>query len=256
MIKPYLSVVIPSYNETANLKRGVLDEVNDYLKDQKYTWEVIISDDGSPETESRELAKKFCDSHKGFRYIQNEHGGKPLAVWSGIKNSEGEIVLFTDMDQSTPIKEVEKLLPEFNRDYDIVIGSRGIERENFPLIRRLASVIFREFRRSMLLTEIIDSQAGFKAFRGPVIKEIFPLLEVVKKQERASGWNPTSFDVELLVAAKTRGYKIAEVPIEWKDRDVSTGKARGTKKFAKESIAMIKETFRVKLNDLQGKYKA
>lgn len=255
MNSPYLSVVIPSYNETANLKRGVLDEVNNYLKQQEYTWEVLVSDDGSPEKESRELAKSFCEAHPHFYFLQNEHGGKPLAVWSGVKNSKGEIVLFTDMDQSTPISEVEKLLPEFKNGFNIVIGSRGVERENFPLMRRLASVIFREFRRSMLLTEIIDTQAGFKAFRGAVLKEIFPELEVVKTVERPVGWNPTSFDVELLVVAKRRGNKIAEVPIEWKDRDQSTGKARGTRKFVKESLEMVQEILRVKVNDLMGKYK-
>lgn len=250
----FLSVVIPSYNETANLKRGVLDEVNDYLKKQNYTWEVVVSDDGSPEAESRELAKKYCDSHKGFKYIQNEHGGKPLAVWSGILHSVGQIVLFSDMDQSTPISEIEKLLPEFNDGFDVVIGSRGLERENAPLIRRLASLVFREFRRSLVLTEIIDSQAGFKAFRGGAVKEIFPLLDAVKQQKRPVGWNPTSFDVELLVAAKRKGYKISEVQIDWRDRDVSTGKARGTKKLIKESWEMIKETIRVKIKDLRGDY--
>ncbi len=251
----YLSVVIPSYNETANLKRGVLDEVSEYLKKQTYTWEVLVSDDGSPEKESRELAKKYCETHPGFKFLENEHGGKPLAIWSGIQASVGEIVLFTDMDQSTPIKEIEKLLPKFKEGYNVVIGSRGLERENFPIIRRLASLIFREFRRSFVLTEIIDSQAGFKAFTGVAIKEIFPILDAVKQKRRPTGWNPTSFDVELLVVAKRRGYKIAEVQIDWKDRDVSTGKARGTKKLAKESWEMIKETLRVKFNDMRGEYK-
>lgn len=250
----FLSVVIPSYNETANLKRGVLDEVNNYLQKQNYSWEVLVSDDGSPEIESRKLAEDFCSSHKGFRFLQNDHGGKPVAIWTGIKASVGEIVLFSDMDQSTPIREVEKLLPEFNDGFDVVIGSRGIERENAPLIRRLASLIFREFRRSLVLTEIIDSQAGFKAFRRDAIMEIFPLLDAVKQKKRPTGWNPTSFDVELLVAAKRRGYKISEIQIDWKDRDVSTGKARGTKKLARESWEMMKETFRVKLSDMQGFY--
>lgn len=257
MNKPFLSVVIPSYNETANLKRGVLAQVDDYLQKQPYSWEVIVSDDGSPELESRKIAKEFCDSHKSFNYVQNEHMGKPFAVWSGIKNSQGEIALFTDMDQSTPLSEIEKLLPKFKEGFDVVIGSRGMERKNFPFFRRLASDVFREFRRTLLLHEIVDTQAGFKAFRGSVVKELFPLLKVIKDEEKKSkavGWNPTSFDVELLVAAKRRSYKIGVVSINWEDRDVSTGKARGTKKFIRESIEMLQEIFRVKLNDLRGDY--
>lgn len=255
MDKIFLSVVIPSYNETENLKRGVLEEVKSYLSKQKYSWEVIISDDGSPDQQSRTLARDFCDRNKDFVFLENDHAGKPFAVWSGIKKTRGGIVLFTDMDQSTPIFEVEKMLPLFDQGFDIVIGSRGMERKKFSLFRRLASMIFREFRRSLLLTEIIDTQAGFKAFRTEVAKEIFPLLQVIRSNKsKTSGWKVTSFDVELLVAAETRGYKIAEVPIFWEDRDVSKGKSRGTGKFVQESVDMVKEIIRVKINDLRGYY--
>jgi len=250
----FLSVIIPSYNETENLKRGVLDEVKSYLSQQKYFWEVIISDDGSPDQEARSLARNFCNRNESFVFLENDHAGKPFAVWSGIKKAAGKIVLFTDMDQSTPISEVEKMLPIFDKGFDIVIGSRGVERKKFSLLRRLASMIFRELRRSLLLTEIIDTQAGFKAFRVEVAKEIFPLLQVIRSDKSASGWKVTSFDVELLVAAERRGYKIAEVPIFWEDRDVSKGKSRGTGKFVQESLDMLSEIFRVKLNDLRGFY--
>lgn len=255
MNKVYLSVVIPSYNETANLKRGVLVEVNSYLIKQKYTWEVIISDDGSPEEESRRLAKDFCENHSRFKFLENEHAGKPFAVWSGIKAANGEIVLFTDMDQSTPVSEIERLLPYFDQNFDVVIGSRGVERKKFPLFRRLASMIFREFRRSLLLTEIIDTQAGFKAFRTKVALEVFPLLSAIRSRDRrAVGWKVTSFDVELLVAADSRGYKISEVPVDWEDRDVATGKSSGGGKFVKESLEMLKEIARVRYNLLRGFY--
>jgi len=100
--KPLLSVVIPCYNEEANLERGVLNQVRDYLEKQSYSWEVIISDDGSADN-SKNLVKKFVDKHPGFILLKNQHGGKPYAVWQGIKKARGEIVLFTDMDQSTPI---------------------------------------------------------------------------------------------------------------------------------------------------------
>lgn len=251
----FLSVIIPSYNETENLRRGVLSEVESYLAPQKYTWEVIISDDGSPDLEARKLAKDFVGAHKNFRFLEGEHAGKPFAVWSGIKEARGEIVLFTDMDQSTPLFELGKILPYFEQGYDVVIGSRGLERKNFTLLRRLASMIFREVRRSFLLNDIIDTQAGFKAFRTGVAREIFPLLQVIRSEkDKTSGWKVTSFDVELLVAAEKRGYKIAEVPVAWEDRDVSRGKSRGTLKFAKESLEMLSEIFRVKANDLRGFY--
>lgn len=255
MKEAYLTVIIPSYNETANLKRGVLEEVNSYLKKQNYAWEVIISDDGSPEEESRKLAKEFCEANPNFIFLENEHGGKAFAVLAGVEHASGQIVLFTDMDQSTPISEVEKLLPRFSQGFDMVIGSRGGKRKNSSLVRLLASNIFGTIRRAFVLSDIADTQAGFKAFKGNVIKEIFPILTVVNiPKDAKSGWNPTAFDVELMVAAQSRGYKIAEVSIEWEDRDVSTGKSRGTAKFVRESLEMLHEVFRVKFNQMRGQY--
>jgi len=257
MKKPYLSVVIPSYNETENLKRGVLSQVNDYLKKQKYSWEVIVSDDGSPAQESRDLAREFCEKHDGFVFLENVHAGKPFAVWSGIQKSQGDIVLFTDMDQSTPISEIEKLLPEFEKGFDVVIGSRGIERKNTTAFRLLASSVFRIFRQTMLLRKIVDTQCGFKAFKREVAMESFPLLQVISTgAEKVMGWKVTSFDVELLYIAEKRGYKIAEVFVKWENQDLSmeTKKSSNKGKFIRESLDMLKQIFRVKANAVRGMY--
>jgi len=250
MNKPYLSVIIPCYNEENNLKRGVLDEVKKYLKKQPYPWEVIISDDGSTD-ESLDFLEKYCQKYPNFILLKNPHGGKPFAVRAGIKKAKGKIVLFTDMDQSTPIKEVEKLLPFFEKKYEVVIGSRGLEREGFSLFRRLASRIFRFFRQALLLRNISDTQCGFKAFKNKVAKDLFSQLLIFKKPAKVKGWRVGAFDVELLFIAQKRGYKIAEIPVEWRDKDIAGGKQR---KFLKESWAMLKEILRVKINDLKGLY--
>jgi len=249
MNRIYLSVIIPSYNESENLKRGVLNEVYGFLTDADFSWEVIISDDGSTD-DSRDLVKKFIKGKKDFRLIENPHGGKPSAVWGGIRNAVGRYVLFTDMDQSTPIKEVQKLLPFFE-DFEIVIGSRGIGRENFSILRKLGSNVFRLFRKCLMLRDINDTQCGFKAFRTDVAKKIFPLLQFFKDTKTVKGWKVTSFDVELLFLAEKFGYKIKEVPVEWKDRDVAKGKK---KSYIKESKEMLMQILRVKLNDIRGFY--
>lgn len=247
--RPYLSIVIPCYNETENLQREVLSEVDEFLKNQKFTWEVIVSDDGSTD-KSREIVAGQIKGMKDFRLIENEHGGKPSAVWGGIKNSIGEYVLFTDMDQSAPIKEVLKLLPYF-KNFEVVIGSRGVERENFSIIRKIGSNVFRLFRKTLMLKGINDTQCGFKAFRLDVANKIFPMLQFFKKGKIIKGWKVTSFDVELLFLAEKFGYKIKEVPVEWKDRDVAKGKK---KSYFKESKEMLMQILRVKLNDLKGLY--
>jgi len=238
MNKPYLSVVIPCYNESENLQKGVLNEIYEFLKNQKFVWEVIISDDGSTD-DSRELTEKFIRDKKGFRLIENIHGGKPSAIWGGIKDAQGQYVLFTDMDQSAPIGEVLKLIPFFNR-YEVVIGSRGTERKNFSLFRKIGSAVFRAIRKIILLKDIDDTQCGFKAFRTDVAKKIFPKLQFFKKEKEVKGWKVTSFDVELLFIAEKLGYKIKEVPIEWKDRDIAKGKKKSYLKRSFKSFHLLK----------------
>jgi len=245
-----LSIVIPNFNEKENLDRGVLTEVYNYLKKVSYNYEVIISDDGSTDG-SREIAEKFARSHQGFRVLPNPHGGKAKAVFAGIKAAKGSFVLFTDMDQSTPLIEVEKLLPWLDQGYDVVFGSRGKARANFPWYRQLTSWGFRVVRGLFLLRGVTDTQCGFKAFKTSVAKKIFPLLSVLTDQKETKGWTVSAFDVELLFLAEKYGSKLKEVDVAWQDEDVATNK---DKRFIKESTDMLKQILQVKLNDLKGMY--
>jgi len=250
--KPYLSVVIPCYNEAKNLERGVLDEVRGFLQKQKYPYEVIISDDESTDG-SLNFTSQYCRQHQHFRLLKNPHGGKPFAVRAGVKAAKGEFVLFTDMDQSTPLSEVKKLLPFFKKNYQVVIGSRGQGRSGFSLVRQAGSSIFRLIRQFLLLPGIIDTQCGFKAFENKVAKDLFSRLTIFRQKSGTKGWKVGAFDVELLFVAQKRGYKIAEVPVTWRDRDAAA--ASKGKKYFKESKQMLQEILRVKFNDLKGEYR-
>lgn len=251
MKKVFLSVIIPCYNEEENLKKGVLTEVFNYLKTQKHSWEVIVSDDGSTD-QSLDLVKEFIKSKPGFRLLKNKHGGKPWAVWQGIKKSRGELVLFADMDQSTPIKELEKLLPWFEKGFHLVIGSRGLERKGFSLFRRIMSRVFRILRGLFLLPGIKDTQCGFKAFKREAALKIFPKLQFFQEKKEIKGWRVTAFDVELLFIAQKMGYRIKEAEVDWRDRDSAI---KGKKKnFLKESKEMAQQILRVKINHCRGKY--
>lgn len=249
MNEPFLSVVIPCYNESENLRRGVLREVFTYLKQQKFPWEVIISDDESTD-DSWDLVEKFIADKKNFVHLKNKHGGKPFAVRNGIEKANGRWVLLTDMDQAAPIDQLAKLLPFFE-NYDVVIGSRGTSRKNFPLYRKLASFAFLNIRRFLLLRGIKDTQCGFKAFRREVALDLFPRLQVFQVKTEFSGWRVSAYDVELLFIATKLGYKIAEIPVFWEDKDVARGKQRS---FVKESKEMLFEILRVRINDLKGVY--
>jgi dolichyl-phosphate beta-glucosyltransferase len=247
---PQLSIIVPCYNERENLRRGVLQEMGAYLVTQNMTYEVIISDDGSSD-DSADLVRQYTAGIPHFRLQQNEHGGKPRAVWHGIQAAHGELVLFADMDQSTPLHQWDRLNALFDQGCDVVIGSRGMERENFPLYRRIGSALFRAFRRLFLLRTISDTQCGFKAMRRPVALDLFPRLEAIRHPGRIAGWKVTAFDVELLYLAERAGYRIGEVVVEWANRDVSRGKK---KSYLAESKEMAEQVLRIKLNERRGMY--
>lgn len=249
-MKIFISVIIPNYNEYGNIKRGVLEEVYQYLSAHNYPWEVIISDDGSVDG-SLDLIEFKLAKLPGFRILKNKHAGKPFAIKSGIKEAKGKYVLLTDMDQSTPISELDKLLPLAKEGNKVIIGSRGVRRSDSTPIRQLASVIFLLARRAILLPRIKDTQCGFKLIDTEVARKIFRRMRIFGRSQDSSGWKVTAYDVEMLFLARKMGIGISEIRVKWRDEDTSVGKKRN---FVKESIEMFTEIIRVRVNDLLGKY--
>src|SRR4051812_5898378 len=107
--QPYLSVVIPAYNEASRLPTTLL-KVMEYLEGCNYTYEVIVVDDGSDDR-TVEVAEKFGAEHDHLQVIRNPHRGKGYTVRTGMLAAKGRYVLFSDADLSAPIEEVSKLLP-------------------------------------------------------------------------------------------------------------------------------------------------
>mgnify|MGYP001618772149 CR=1 FL=1 len=242
-----ISVIIPSYNESANLKRGVLEEVGNYLKNLKISSEVIIVDDGSSDS-SVEIIKKYIQKKNNFKLILNSHGGKAMAVMSGMLAANGDIVLFTDMDQATPIDQLDKFLPEFNKGFDIVIGSRH-GRKGAPITRKLAAWGFSLLRGIILGLPFKDTQCGFKAFNKKSVNKLLPRIKSEWGVVHFKGGAVNAgFDVELLYLAKKYGFKIAEVPVEWNYVDTERVQV------VKDALAAIYDMLRIRINDLKGKY--
>jgi dolichyl-phosphate beta-glucosyltransferase len=245
----YLSVVIPAYDEMANLQKGVLEKVNTFLDKCKFTSEVIVVDDGSKDG-SVEFIRKFSKEFPRFKVIQNPHTGKGGAVTTGVLASTGKIVLFTDMDQATPIEEINKLLPFFEK-YDIVIGSRNTKRKGSPLSRQIISRGFMLLRTAIVgLPGISDTQCGFKAFKKDAAQKIFQkIYDMHGGFKKISGSAVTAgFDIELLFIAERLGYKIKEVPVTWlyvETRRVSP---------IKDSIDGVRDLVKIRQNAIAGKY--
>ncbi len=247
---PYLSVVIPSFNEMVNLQKGVLDKIEHFLSKQEYSSEVIIVDDGSTDG-SDSFVEEFIKENSNFRLIKSEHLGKAGAVTKGMIEAVGESRLFTDMDQATPIEEVNNLLPFLDQKYDVVIGSRNRARKGSPVTRIIMSRSMVILRKVMVgMSEIDDTQCGFKLFSKVASESIFKKLNDYHKGfKKINGSNVTAgFDVELLFIANKLGYKIKEVPVSWlyvETRRVSP---------VADSINGLVDLSTIALNKLSGKY--
>jgi len=250
MASLYLSIVIPSFNELANLQKGILEKVKNYLEEEKINFEVIVVDDGSDDG-SREFVEKFASKHKQFRLLTNSHMGKAGAVTAGVLEAKGDYVLFADMDQATPIEELSKLLPYGSSGYDIVIGSRSGTRRGAPWTRRLMSGGMMTLRSILVgFPEIKDTQCGFKLFSKRAAHDIFSKIKSIHngfKSIKASSVTP-GFDVELLYIGSKLGYKIKEVPVAWlfvETRRVSP---------IRDSIDGLTDLMRIRLNITKGIY--
>jgi len=227
---PYLSVIVPAYNEAANIGR-TLGAIKTYLEAQHYTFEIIVSADGTDGT--REAASAFANGDPRIHVIGSpQRGGKGKGVRNGVLMARGKYVGFVDADYKTPIEEVEKLLPCLKRGDDVVIGSRGmsdskIERAQ-PLYRRLGSKAFAMIMRRIVgLYDVVDTQCGFKFFQQNVACALFT-------RQRIDGY---MFDVEILRLAKVMKYAITEVGVRWQDDgDSRYNPVTGTIRNAKELL--------------------
>lgn len=246
---PFLSVIIPSYNELTNLKRGVLDQVAQYLQSQSFSYEVILSDDGSTDG-TVELLHAFAKNHPSFRVLANPHAGKGPTVKAGMLAAKGQWRLFTDFDQSTPLSEVAKLLP-FTDRFDIITGSReetGAKRTSEPIHRHIMGRVFNSLVQFLAVPGMKDTQCGFKLFSQAATEKLFPALYIYGGQISLKDAFTGAFDVELLFLAKKYHFTIKEVGVTWlhfaSDR-VSP---------LKDSLRMFRDIIRIRLADLSGKY--
>lgn len=215
----FLSIIIPAYNEEERIKKTLI-EVNNYLIVQHYNYEIIVIDDGSTDNTVGIVRKLPIANLKIINNPKNH--GKGYVVRQGLLLARGEYRLFTDADSSTPINQIEKLLPHAKRGIDIVIGSRGLKDSRIikmqSLQRRIMGIFYRLLVRIIAgLWGIKDTQCGFKLLSASAIIAVLPKCKI-------NGW---SFDSEILVIAKRLGYAIKEVPITWSNYSQTKMNVRG-----------------------------
>lgn len=211
MSAPYLSIVIPAYNEAQRL-RPTLDTILKHLDARAIRAEVIVADDGSSDGTS-DLSEAVHGDDPRVRLVRLPvNRGKGAAVREGALAAEGSLVLISDADLSTPIEEFDRLLVRMREtSSDIVIGSRGLPASNIevrqPFWRVLMGKVFNRIIRLVTGLEFMDTQCGFKLLDRERTVPIFRKMVVDR----------FAFDVELLVLARLAGLRILEEPVTWRN---------------------------------------
>ena len=236
---PFLSVIIPAFNEEERII-PTIGAIAAHISTKGYSWELIIADDGSTD-KTVELVEEL-----GFANVMvlktEQNGGKGSAVRRGILAAQGDYILFSDADNSTPIEEIDQLLHQVkDMGYDIAIGSRaaeGADEMKRSLLRRILSGGLRWIVKYFFRIGVQDTQCGFKLYQR----------EAAVKLHNTQTVMGFSFDLEILYLASKFGYQIAEVPVEWID---APGSKVDTRKEAQRFLAALAK---IKINDLRGSY--
>ena len=211
MKRPELSVVIPVYNEENRLEKTLVESLA-YLKSQRIHSEIIIVDDGSKDGTLQvvESLGKQIKPPLTLRVLeQGANLGKGAAVKKGSMASQGEVVLFMDADNATPLSEYEKFKPLLKKGVEVVVGSRAVDRSQVkipqPLYRQVLGRVGNLLIQVLVVPGIKDTQCGFKAFSRKAAHRIFPEQTI----------NRFGFDFEILFLAHKYGFSIKEIPVQW-----------------------------------------
>ena len=207
---PDISLVLPAYNEAKSIANTV-SEVRDYFKSRGLRYEIIVAADGNDGT--REIVSKMSEADPNIKVLgQVQRLGKGRGIRSAVAVARGAIIGFADADNKVPIDEFDKIREYLNQGFDLVFGSRALDRSRVerkqPLYRQLGSRGFAFFMHAVIgLQGIRDTQCGFKFFRHQTAKDLF-------RRQSIDGY---MYDVEILALAEKLSYRMKEVPIRWRD---------------------------------------
>jgi dolichyl-phosphate beta-glucosyltransferase len=240
---PELSVVIPARNEDRRIL-PYLRQVTEYFERQGRSYELLVVDDGSTDATAA-VVERLANVNSAVRLLrQPTCQGKGAAVRYGMQSAVGNLQLFADADGATPIREIARLESALSDGADMAIGSRVLAARSPGFAvharwhRSVLGALFNAAVRHGGIRGISDTQCGFKLFRRAIAKDLFGYASI----------NGFGFDLELLYVAQRRGYRIAQVPVNWSDQPGS--KVR----VLRDGILMLRELATIRRNHHDGRY--
>ena len=235
------SIVIPAYNEATRIG-ATIERVLTHLQHRGWDAEVLVVNDGSTD-DTAQIVQSYASQTSCLRLLENPgNRGKGYSVRNGVLHANGEVILFSDADLSSPIEEADKLFAALAAGADVAIGSRWLrvelQTQRQPLHRQLFGRMFNLALRLILGLKYRDTQCGFKAFSRRAAQSIFPLQHIER-------WG---FDPEILYLARKFGYRVEELPVQWAHR-------AGTRiNPLRDGLRMVLEMFKVRWYSITGRY--
>ena len=224
-----VSVIIPMYNEEENVS-PTISQIKAVLDDAYDAYEIIVVDDGSQD-KTRDLARKISENNPQLKVLQHEiNQGMGKALRTGFEKASGEVVVTIDADLSYEPSEIPRLVSNINEAVGIVIGSQymqGGKTQDIPFLRLFISKMANKIVGYSMRDNISTVTGVFRAYRRDVIDSV----------ELES--NGTEINPEILSKASAIGFKIVEVPVTLKARELGESKVR----FRATTISHLLFTF-------------
>ena len=237
--KPYLSIIIPVFNEERRLKNIKL--VGKYLKAQKFTSELVVVNDGSTD-KTEELLKKYVKEFPLRIISYKPNQGKGYAIKTGMLKAYGKYHLFTDIDLSTPIETVNIFMKQVSK-YPVIIGTRKHSKSKViihqPKWREFMGKVYTYLSNLILGVNVTDLTCGFKCFSDNASKKIFSKITT----------NKWGFDAEAIALTRKLKFKLLEIPVQWSnERDSRV-------KLPQDAISSFTELIKIRFKITTNRYK-
>ena len=210
-----LSVVVPAF-EAARFLDDSLRRLRGFLADTGHDWELVLVDDGSGD-ETAAIAARHHNEEPRVKLVRlAENSGKGAAVRAGVEVASGQRILICDADLAVPLLHTGPLFALLDAGNDLAVGSRTLAGAELvgrrPFHRRVARWVFNTTVRLLRLSDLSDTQCGFKLLTAAAAQSIMPRLKTSR----------FAFDVEVLFLARRLGYAVAEAPVSVREDLPST----------------------------------
>jgi len=215
------TIIFPVLNEEKRLENGIKRTIKYCEENFDESYSIIISDNGSTDN-TEHIAKALMGEYNNIKYIKLKEKGVGLALRESIKMCDTDIVGYMDIDLSTDINYLKKVIDMFKKDetIDLIIGSRNSKQsivKERSIIRTITSYGLTSFINIFLGNTMPDYMCGFKFFKTDSVKK---LLNICSKD---NGW---FYCAELVIVSEWINYHIESIPIYWED-DRANSKVNG-----------------------------